>query len=194
MRQWVAGSAGATVIDNQSGSGDEVLARRAQQDRSAFIVLYDRHVRAVFRYLYSRCGDAATAQDLTSQTFLAALESLPRFQAHLPFVAWLFGLARHKVADHWRRASRWPTEALDDDLPDGEAVLPDLDDVIRRDRLRDLIRALPEGDKELIRLRYVADLSFAHMAVVLGKREDAVKKSLYRLQQRLRLDLEVDHA
>jgi len=52
-------------------------------------------------------------------------------------------------------------------------------------QLRRLVRSLPEEEQELIRLRYVAELTFADMAIVLKKREDAVKKSLYRLQARL---------
>ena len=52
-------------------------------------------------------------------------------------------------------------------------------------QLRRLVLALTEEEQELIHLRYVAELTFADMAIVLKKREDAVKKSLYRLQARL---------
>jgi RNA polymerase sigma-70 factor (ECF subfamily) len=65
--------------------------------------------------------------------------------------------------------------------------------VSRRDdarKLAGLIQRLDDGDRELIRLRYVADLSFAEMAEVLGKREDAVKKSLYRLLANLKGQME----
>ena len=54
-----------------------------------------------------------------------------------------------------------------------------------------LIRSLTQKERELLRLRYVADLSYAEIATVLGKRKDAVKKSLYRLQARLQNQLEV---
>jgi RNA polymerase sigma-70 factor (ECF subfamily) len=56
--------------------------------------------------------------------------------------------------------------------------------------LQSLIRELKEAEQDLIRLRYVADLSFAEMADVLGKREDAVKKSVYRLLARLKSQME----
>jgi RNA polymerase sigma factor (sigma-70 family) len=55
------------------------------------------------------------------------------------------------------------------------------------------ISALPEEEQELIRLRYVADLSFSEIAALLGKREDAIKKSLYRLIARVRNELEDRH-
>jgi len=59
--------------------------------------------------------------------------------------------------------------------------------------LKKLILSLAEDEQDLIRLRYVAELSFADMAIVLHRREDAVKKSLYRLQARLQSLLENTH-
>jgi RNA polymerase sigma factor (sigma-70 family) len=59
------------------------------------------------------------------------------------------------------------------------------------DQLSALIQSLGDDEQELLRLRYVADLSFSEMADLLGKRQDAVKKSLYRLQARLQSQMEV---
>jgi RNA polymerase sigma-70 factor (ECF subfamily) len=69
-----------------------------------------------------------------------------------------------------------------------------LSDVIQSEQIQQLsalICSLDQKEQELLRLRYVADLSFAEMAALLGKRQDAVKKSLYRLQARLQGQLEV---
>ena len=63
----------------------------------------------------------------------------------------------------------------------------------RRERLLQLIQALAEGERDLIHLRYVAELSFAEMASALQRNEEAVKKSLYRLLGRLKQELEADH-
>jgi len=59
--------------------------------------------------------------------------------------------------------------------------------------LAELISALPEEEQELIRLRYIAELSFSEMGRLLNRNEDAVKKSLYRLLARLQSQLEVSH-
>ncbi len=56
-----------------------------------------------------------------------------------------------------------------------------------------LIRSLAEDERELIHLRYVAELSFAEIALSLKKREDAVKKTLYRLLARLKVEMEAHH-
>jgi RNA polymerase sigma-70 factor (ECF subfamily) len=59
--------------------------------------------------------------------------------------------------------------------------------------LSKLIRALPDDQQELIRLRYVAELPFAEIGHLLGQKEDTVKKSLYRLLARLKAQLEDSH-
>jgi RNA polymerase sigma-70 factor (ECF subfamily) len=66
--------------------------------------LYDEALPQVYGYLLSRCGQRALAEDLTAETFLAAVDSVRRDQAVT--VAWLIGVARHKLVDHWRRQAR----------------------------------------------------------------------------------------
>jgi len=165
----------------------------AQTSPAAFAALYDQFVKPVYRYLYRRTGSAADAEDLTAQTFLAALEALPRYREQGHFAAWLFAIARSKLGTHWR-ASRGQTgleeiaeQGADMDLLGGVAHGQQLG------RLRALLSALPESEQELIRLRYLAELPFGEIAALLGKREDAVKKSLYRLLARLQNQLEHEH-
>src|ERR1700730_18589081 len=66
------------------------------------LALYDRALPQVYGYLMARCGDRAVAEDLTSETFLAAAG-----RTDVPLsVGWLIGVARHKLVDHWRRQAR----------------------------------------------------------------------------------------
>ena len=168
------------------------LVRRAQTDAQAFGALYDGYVQRVYRYCLYRTTNTHEAEDLTAQIFLAALEGLPRYRQDGHFAAWLFSIARNKVAEYHRRA---PHEPLD------EALLPpihlDLELTVeksqRRTRLLKLIQTLAEEERELIHLRYVAELSFAEIAKSLKKSEDAVKKMLYRLIARMKTNLEADH-
>jgi len=168
------------------------LVRRAQTDAQAFGALYDRYVQRVYRYCLYRTNNASEAEDLTAQIFLAALEGLPRYRQDGHFAAWLFAIARRKVVDYHRRT---PHEPLN------ESLLPPLDLELeltveksqRKTRLLKLIQALAEDERELIHLRYVAELSFAEIAKSLNKNEDAVKKMLYRLIARMKVELEADH-
>ncbi len=167
------------------------LVESARCDPAAFAELYDRFVQPVFRYIRSRVGGAPEAEDLTAQTFLAALESLPRYRHRGRFSAWLFTIARSKVVDHLRRrAPEWLDESHAADGPDPLAQAARSEESAR---LSALIRALDSEEQELIRLRFVADLPFAAMASVLGKNEAAVKKSLYRLLDRLQKQLDGSH-
>jgi RNA polymerase sigma-70 factor (ECF subfamily) len=171
---------------------EHALVRAAQTDAHAFGALYDRYVQRVYRYCYYRTSSAPDAEDLTAQIFLVALEALPRYRQDGHFAGWLFSIARKKVADFHRRA---PQASLD------ESVLPpihtdlavDVETSQRRERLSKRIQALAEEERELIQLRYVAELSFAEIARTLQKNEDAVKKTLYRLFARLKQELEADH-
>lgn len=176
-----------------SPTTDELtLVRAAQTDSQAFGALYDRYVQRVYRYCLYRTNSAPDAQDLTAQIFLAALEALPRYRQEAHFAAWLFSIARRKVTDYYRRQSHVPLD---------EATLPpiqtdfamDIETSQRREQLLKLVQALGEEERELIYLRYVAELSFAEMAAMLRKNEEAVKKTLYRLIARLKRDLEADH-
>ncbi len=166
------------------------LVEAAREDPAAFGALYNLYVQSLYRYLYSQVGTVHDAEDLTSQTFITAYESLPRYRERGFFSAWLFRIARSKLADHFRRHRHEVT------LDAAESIVagPDTLGLVIQDeevcRLRSLIRELKESEQDLIRLRYVADLSFAEIANILGKREDAIKKSMYRLLARLKSQME----
>lgn len=173
---------------------EDALVLAAQRSPRAFDPLYSRYVDRVYRYLYSRLGSRQDAQDLTSQVFLAALEGLPRYRPQGHFAAWLFSIARHKAADHFRRrGSEIPLDpalemAAADDDPATGALRAEA-----RQALRAQIGRLTADEQELLRLRFVSELSFAEMARLLGGKEEAVKKRVYRLLARLEDQLEASH-
>ena len=167
------------------------MVEAARKDPQDFAALYDRYVQPIYRYLYSRVGSGPDAEDLAAQTFLSALEGLSRYQHRGFFSAWLFSIARSKAMDHFRRRKHL---SLDETFPAPETdLLASTANKAEIEHLSGLVSTLPEDDRELIRLRYVADLSFREIAVLLGKNEQAVKKSLYRLLARLQSQLEASH-
>jgi RNA polymerase sigma-70 factor, ECF subfamily len=168
---------------------DAVSIAESKTDPAAFSTLYDRYVAEVYRYHYYRTGSAPEAEDLTSQTFLSALEALQRYQHQGNFAAWLFRIARGKFIDHVRKQQKQVPlkETYPKDAGDLFAQAAHTDEIAR---LSALIRALDDDEQELIRLRYTAGLPFAQVAAVLGSNENTVKKSLYRLLARLQSQLE----
>ena len=166
------------------------LVAAAREEPAAFGRLYDRYVQPIYRYIYSRVGSAHEAEDITSQTFMKAYESLNSYRERGLFSAWLFRIAQSKLNDHFRRSRREVGLEEAGEILEREDALGVLIRAEELSRMRSIIGHLDEEQQELIRLRYVADLSFAEIADVLGRREDAVKKSTYRLLARLKSQME----
>ncbi len=72
----------------------------------ALLGLYDTALPQVYGYLLPRCGSRALAEDLTAESFLAAVAAVRKPDAQAPSIPWLIGVARHKLVDHWRRQER----------------------------------------------------------------------------------------
>jgi len=175
----------------QTTTQDDIpaLITAALENPSAFGRLYDR-LQPIYRYVYSRVGSAHEAEDITSQTFMAAYESLARYRERGQFSAWLFRIARSKLNDHFRRSRREVRLEAAGEILEREDALGTLIRAEELSQIRSIIKDLDEDEQELIRLRYVADLSFVEIAELLGRREDAVKKSVYRLLARLKSQME----
>jgi RNA polymerase sigma-70 factor (ECF subfamily) len=178
---------------------DRTLARDARTDRDAFAQLYRRHADRVYRYLLVRLADQHLAQDVTAQTFLAALERLVTYRGEGEFISWLLAIARNKAADALRiRQTTLPLEAADALA----SSLPSPDQVVEaRLRLNEVARALraiaPER-AEALALRVVGGLSAAEAGVVMGKSEAAVKmlvsRAIHDLRERLAFSEETGEA
>jgi RNA polymerase sigma-70 factor (ECF subfamily) len=188
-----------THVLNEGGDGadESSLVRAAQDDPTAFAVLYHRYFDRVYAYVRARTATEDDAADLTQQVFLHALDALPRYRGARrdSFAAWLFRIARNVVTDAYRRRRATITWDL---VP--EALQPatehDLDEHIlrreARERLRTLFETLDPAARELLVLRFVARLSIADIAAVIGKKEDATQKKLSRLIHTLKEQYHAD--
>jgi len=190
----------------KSSTGDDVeLARRAASylgkrseasDPDAFTELYHRYLPGIYRYHLARTGHVQEAEDLTAQTFLTALESIASFRSKGSFSSWLFGIASHKLADHYRRSRiELPLEEaehLHSPVPQPEEAAQQRLDLARVSQVLRLIS--PERAEALV-LCLFGGLSLAEAAQSVGKSEAAVKMLVHRglcdLQERLAVHLEV---
>ncbi len=161
----------------------ELVARAKQFDRTAIAELYRRYVQRIYRYVYYWVGDEPTAEDLTAEVFLRALESLTTYSYRgVPFVAWLYRIAQARVADHHRRrARRGEKLPLDEGLISTEENLAALAE--RRETYKDLYAALQRltaEQRQVIVLKFVAGLKNEEIAYVLDKSEGAIKALQHR--------------
>ncbi|HSH05624.1 MAG TPA: RNA polymerase sigma factor [Anaerolineae bacterium] len=160
---------------------DADLIRRAQQNLIHFDALYERYVTRVYRYCLVRVNDVQEAQDITSQTFLAALESFTSFRHQSSFSTWLIGIARHKIMDRYRQQR--PQTAIDDvahqlTTPDDheETVHQNL----QFDQIAQKLTALAPDRAEAIALRFFASLEISEIATIMKKNEPAVRMLVHR--------------
>ncbi|WP_165985203.1 ECF subfamily RNA polymerase sigma factor, BldN family [Streptomyces sp. YIM 98790] len=161
------------------------LVERAQSgEAEAFGRLYDHYSDTVYRYIYYRVGGRATAEDLTSETFLRALRRIGTFTWQgRDFGAWLVTIARNLVADHFK-SSRFRLEVTTGEMLDAneverspeESVLESLSN----SALLDAVRRLNPQQQECVTLRFLQGMSVAETARVMGKNEGAIKTLQYR--------------
>jgi RNA polymerase sigma-70 factor (ECF subfamily) len=168
-------------------ASDEVLA--AQPDARGFALLYERHLPAVYRYIAGRVSKREAAEDLTSEAFRQAWTSRRTYRGRGSFRAWLFSIVRRTVADYYRRQqpATQLAHAVAEDLVD-EGPSPE-DEAVREEQqrhTRSLLAALSQEQQEVLSLRFAAELTYAEIASVIGKREEAVKKIAYRALEALR--------
>ena len=139
-------------------------------------------IRSVYGYVAYRIGDGPDADDVTSTTFERALRYGASYDTRKgPQVAWLIGIARRCIDDFHASRSEDPYELVDAAAPG------DLEtEALGRLTLRDAIRRLDPRERELIALRYGADLEMKQVAAVLGERTNTLEVALHRALARLR--------
>ena len=175
---------------------DAELVRLAQQDLRKFSDLYDRYVQRVYRYLLIRMGNVDDAEDVTSQTFMAALENLHRYHGERPFLAWLFGIAKNKRADFYRRQK--PEADLETAvslvISDEQSTDDYVDQRLQIEAISRKLQSIAPDRAEAISLRLFGNMEIPEIAHFMGKQEPAVRMLIHRglrdLQAQLSLDEE----
>lgn len=157
----------------------------ASDDRAAFLALYDDALPEVYAYLSARCRGRAVAEDLTAETFLAAVDALRRDDPPPISVAWLIGVARHKLVDHWRRQARDQRRlvALADTTPTSTEPWEGRLDAIVVARCLDRLAA---QHRAALTLRYLDDLPVPEVAALLGRTVHATEALLVRAKAAFR--------
>jgi RNA polymerase sigma-70 factor (ECF subfamily) len=184
--------------DAEAHESDQSLALRAREDRDAFGALYQRHVTAIYRYVYYRVGNHEDAEDLTAKSFTRALNKISTYNDRgLPFTAWLYRIAHNVVANHHRDNSRKPSLPLDD-IDAFKAHNDDADHKIDDDRARaallHAIRKLPSERQHLIVLKFVEQKQNTEIGQIMNRSEGAIKSLYHRTLAQLREIIDGDEA
>jgi RNA polymerase sigma-70 factor (ECF subfamily) len=149
--------------------------------------LFERYRPGIYRYLYYRVGEPATAEDLTSEVFLRMVAALPGYRAqNATHQAWLYQIARNLAIDHFRKMNVRREEQWEDHL---QTLHSDEDATMEKrltsQTLRRALGQIPEVQREVIILRFITGMPVAEVAQTLHKSIDSVKS----LQRRALLAL-----
>ena len=155
-------------------------ARRGQQ--SAFEALICQYRSLLHGFIARRVGQGA-AEDVMQETLIACWTGLEQYAGRSRFKAWLFGIAAHKCADHHRKRGQTvrQEEELPLDLPDGSNVYEEIE---LREEVQEMLKRLPNAQREVLELYYYAELSLPEIADALGRNLNTVKYQFYRAHEK----------
>lgn len=155
----------------------DLVQRAIDGDTVAFGLLYERHLDAIYRYVFFRVNSSADAEDLTEDVFVSAWESLASFKADdsRAFLSWLYRIAHNRVVDYYRK--RQPLSWTSEQLAMEEARTPDVEEIahINHDarRLAQAVSQLEDTEQQVVILRFIEGLSHSEVANIIGKSEGA---------------------
>lgn len=153
-----------------------------------FQTLYQEHVGAIYRYVYSMVGNREEAEDLTSEIFLKAARGLNWERSPQSMHSWLFLVARTTTADYWRAHYRRPMSSLDELLEAGWEGPVEEEPTIMSNmpayRVQRLLQTLPERYREVLTCRFLLNLSIKDTALKMGLTVANVKVLQWRALKR----------
>jgi RNA polymerase sigma-70 factor (ECF subfamily) len=146
--------------------------------------LYQEHLAAIYRFVYSKVGNREEAEDLTSQVFIKAVRSVDQARGAESIQGWLFQVARTTIADHWRRFYRLRVTSLEH-LLDGGWEGPaegrgDLRSFQPEARVQRLLDQLPERYREVLTYRFLLNYSVRETAEKMQLSEANIKVLQFR--------------
>lgn len=154
-------------------------------DKNDISALWDELTPKLYGYLVNTLRDRALAEDILQTSWLKAVENLPSFKSRGifkdSFSAWIFAIARNECKQHWRKSGREiPFDSSTHDVADTSdkteiSILVD-----------QVLSKLPETDREILRLRYIADMPMRELAKVLGLNQIAARVRLHRAKAEAR--------
>jgi len=175
---------------------DQQLVAAAKRDKTQFVNLYDKYFDQIYKYMLTRVSDVQLAEDLTSQTFLIALEKIDTYEyMGKPFSAWLYRISINEMNLYFRKSKKeqdvsiknWHEtesgfEPADAGLKGSEN---EIDHLEKLKVLNSAMRQMEEDDQDILSLKYFEELSYQEIADVLGITVSNVGAKLNRATAKL---------
>lgn len=167
------------------------LAQKMQNgDQGAAQELYQKLVRKVFGFCMSRVSNRAPAEDLTQDIFLKVIQKIELYDPKKSdFAVWFWQIVRNAIIDYYRSKKNIPFSDLENENAIESIETENIEDAFQNrsdfDKIVGFVKSLPEEEKELFHLRYVADLSYKEIAEIADKSEGALRAQVSRLKKKI---------
>lgn len=177
------------ILDAMTRAEERVLVAQAQADPRKFDSLYLAFVDEIYRFIYCRTSAKETAEDITSQVFMQALEHVPKFR-YAPgarFSSWLYAIARNLVIDHYRKHRETVDLEQIEPLSSPETASTAVDHSIDQQRVRQVLQQLSPDDQEILQLRLWQDRSYREIAQIVQSNAVAVRARFSRALKKFKV-------
>jgi RNA polymerase sigma-70 factor, ECF subfamily len=175
---------------------EQQLVEKAKKDSECFGKLYDAYFPKVYAFIAAKIYDRDDVEDLVSETFMKALENLPRFEWRgVPFGAWIFRIARNTLNDYYEKHGKTKTTDIDTAYgvkedeektsPFKKAALGELSE-----KVQEVLSSLPERELQVVQLKFFSELNNREIVKVTGLSESNVAVILYRTLRKIKPDLQ----
>ena len=171
---------------------DEIMLRCQTGDREAFRALVEKYQNMLYGTAYLMTGNRMVAEDQVQETFLSVWKSIGTFRAGRPLKPWLVRILVNKVLSY-QRANSKTILSLDEDLVADPVEDDPLKGIEQRDQLQNVLRNLPLEQRQVVLLRYFAELSLIETATVLGRSQGTIKSQIHRALEHLKDLIEDDN-
>jgi RNA polymerase sigma-70 factor, ECF subfamily len=164
----------------------QIVERYKQGELEAFGELYDLYVQSIYAFIVHRVSNRQTAEDLTSDVFMKALEAMPRFNPdRASFRTWIYQIARNRVIDYYRTHKQTIDLDAAMTVPAASDASGNLEAADNRALLQKLLGQLPEEHRELVIMRIWDELSYKEIAEITGQKEANLKVQFGRVIKKL---------
>jgi len=176
-------------------SEEKQLVESAKANAESFGRLYDYYFPKVYAFIASKTYNSDDAEDIAGDTFIKALENLPRFEWRgVPFGAWLFRIARNTLNDYYGASAKHRTTDIDTAYgvsEDEEKTSPHKKAAKEElaEKVKEVLKVLPERDLNVIRLKFFSEMSNREIMDITGLSESNVAVILYRALRKIKPDL-----